>query len=429
MKDNAFMLALFSRFHKGLRRFGVRALKLTRLPGHPVIFVGGTHDEAPGPIDFDHQMVVPVFGGGDLAPDKLFNELIFFFGSVAAFCRCQFRHASHHHPARARRQPPVRTRTLLKSAKNISIALIFSGLAFAQSGFIQIYQAQSATSQQFNNINPKYNAWTVMYNYSGSGSFSIELDCAADATTAGGTPTPGTYLTCSNTVTGSNPATTPNYGYITFVGYTPWLKLNVTAISSGNMTAVAVGFNPADPESTSSGSGGCAGTASTPCIVAGPNSPGTPSTKSPVQIAGNDGTDVRSILTDSGGRVVVLPGQDSVPEPIIVGTSQTHFALSAATDVVIISGTSGKTTYLTRVSVAWDAAATATIRQGTTSSTPCDTSTATIDGPYGNGNITALVLDYGSDFSPLTTSSTGLDICLHLSASATGGGGASYNQH
>lgn len=300
-------------------------------------------------------------------------------------------HALNDRPARARPQG-LAVPGVLKSAKNIGLAFALACPLCAQTS-ISLYQVTSATtSSNFNNTNPKYNSWTVMYNYSGSGSFSIELDCAADATAAGGSPTPGTFAACTNTKTGSNPSTTPNYGYITFVGYTPWVRLNLTALSGGgNMTAVAIAFTAADPESGSGGGSGCTGTISTPCIVGG----------------------------NSNGANYTLE----------MGGASTAFTLSAGTDVKLVAGTSGKTTYLTRLTVQWDNAATATIRQGTTSSTPCDTSTTTIDGPYGNGNVTGLAIDYGSDFSPLTTTSTGLDICLHLSASVTGGGGASYNQH
>jgi hypothetical protein len=262
----------------------------------------------------------------------------------------------------------------VKLAGQVLFLAMLAMPCFAQ-GSLSLYQVMAPASEQFNNTNPRYNAWTVMYNYSGSGSFSIEFDCAQDATVAGGTPTPGSYAACTNTITGSNPSTTPNYGYVTFVGYTPWLKLNLTAISSGDMTAVAVGFTAADPESGGGGSSPCK---TSPCIIAG----------------------------SSSGAV----------------------SLSAATDVKLVAGTSGKKTYLTRLTISWDNAATATIRQGTTSSTPCDTSTATIDGPYGNTTVTGLALDYGSDFSALTTTATDLDICLHLSTSVTGGGGVSYTQ-
>ena len=191
-------------------------------------------------------------------------------------------HVPDHGPARARRQGPVLS-TFLRSAKNIGIGLLFATTcAFGQGGYIQIFQAQApATSAQFNNTNPKFNAWTVMYNYSGGGTFSVELDCAPDMTTAGGAPTPGSFAACTNVVTGNNPSTTPAYGYMTFVGYTPWLQLNVTAISSGNLTVVAVAFDPADPESGGGSGGGCTGTAATPCIVAGPNASGAAPTKNP----------------------------------------------------------------------------------------------------------------------------------------------------
>ena len=296
------------------------------------------------------------------------------------------KHAPDLRPARARRQGPVLT-SLLRSAKNISIGLVFAATLCAQQGFIQLYQVIIPASQQFNNINPKYNAWTLMYNYSGSGTFSIELDCAVDATTPGGTPTPGSFTACSNTVTGTNPSTTPNYGYITFVGYTPWVKLNLTAISSGNMTAVAVGFVAADPES--GGGNACPGSIATPCVIAGYNGSAT-------------------------------------KQLIQVGTTRGAVTIAAATDVVLVSGTSAKKTYLTKLVLSWDNSATVTYRQGTTSSTPCDTSTTALSG--GMANLVALFDDFASDFSYLTTTATALDICAHFSTSVTGGGYVLSNQ-
>lgn len=292
-------------------------------------------------------------------------------------------HAPHHDPARARRQGPVLS-TLLESAKNISLALIFSTLCLAQ-GSLQIYQATGPTSQVFNNSNPKYNAWTVMYSYSGSGSFSIELDCAPDATTAGGTPTAGTYTACTPT-TGSNPSTTPQYGYTTFVGYqtslgsAPWIKLNLTAISGGgNLTAFAMGFTAADPESGSGGGGsGCPGSLSSPCVIAGTN---------------------------------------GTAQKIIVGTIQAAVSLTTTTDVVLVAGTSGKTSYVPKFDMSWDNSADVTVRQG--NGTTCLSSTTALAGPY--KSLVALFEDYGA-VAPLHTTTAGLDLCLHFSTSVTGGG-------
>lgn len=375
------MLALFSSFGRWLRASGVRALKqecsavdLDACQKHAVVKRLGRNGQA-AMADLDQASV--------RQPAQL---------NPAAFVVSleKLHHPHDIHPARARRQGPVRT-MVLKSAK-LTAAFAFSALCYGQ-GSITLYQAIAPTSQSFNNTNPRYNAWTVMYSYSGSGSFSIELDCAPDATTPGGTPTPGSYAACTPT-TGSNPQTTPQYGYMTFVGYqtslgsAPWLKLNLTAISSGNLTAFAMGFQAADPESGTGGGGGCPGSLASPCVIAGTNG--------------------------------------MAKQTVQVGTTRTNVTLSTATDAVLVSGTSGKKTYLTKLQLSWDNSATVTYRQGTTVSTACDTSTAALSG--GQANLVALFDDFGSDFSYLTTSATGLDICIHYSTAVTGGGYVFSNQ-
>ena len=280
-------------------------------------------------------------------------------------------HSSHCVPARARRQPQTVPGPFLRSAKNISIALaLLSAPAFGQSsGFIQIYQATApGTSANFSNINPKYNAWTVMYNYSGSGSFSVELDCAPDATVAGGTPTPGSFAACTNTVTGSNPSSSPNYGYITFVGYTPWLQLHLTAISSGNMTAVAVGFLAADPEGASGGGG----TAKQNC---------DPSTSTLT-------VTTATIALSASGLTQIIPATAS------------HKVLVCSMGVSFASGVNFQ------------------LETGTGSN--CGTGTTALTGTL--QSITALSLD--STASILTPVSVA--VCVNLGASVVGGGWVTY---
>jgi hypothetical protein len=338
------------------------------------------------------------------------------------------------------------TRLWRQAAQVLLAFLAVSTLCFAQQGSLTLFQATAATSQIFNNTNPRYNAWTVMYSYSGSGTFSIELDCAPDATVAGGTPTPGSFTACTAT-TGSNPSTTHQYGYITFVGYqtslgsAPWIRLNLTAISSGNMTAFAAGFNPADPESGTGGGGGCVGTATTPCIVAGPNTPGTASTKNPVQIAGNDGTDVRAITTDSSGRTVVVggaavgspPAGAPVPEALLDHSgniiipnfcnTQSAINLSAVTGENQIIALSGSTVIrLCNIAVAMTAASTVSIDVGT--GTNCGTGTTTIWGPYPS-NTTG----FTEDWTGILTVPAGDAVCLNFGGTVTAGGGVSYAQY
>lgn len=324
--------------------------------------------------------------------------------------------------------------------------LLIAAPLYAQ-GSLTLYQATSPQSSTFNNTNPRYNAWTVMYSYSGSGSFSIELDCAPDATTAGGTPTPGAYTACTAT-TGTNPSTTPQYGYITFVGYqtslgsAPWVQLNLTAISSGNMTAYAMGFQAADPESGGGGSGGCAGTAGTPCIVAGPNAAGTASTKSPVQVAGNDGTDVQFIKTDTSGRtqsvggaavgaspsgspvpIAELDGSDKIITPTI-GTKSAAILVSAASGENQIIALSGTTVIrISHISVGMSTAATVSIDVGTGSN--CAGSTAMIWGPYPS-NTTGFSLDLEPSVLAVPA---GYAVCLNFGATVTAGGGVTYAQY
>jgi len=256
------------------------------------------------------------------------------------------------------------------------------GGSFSGTGSTPAYDNRSQTSA---NSGPPCTIWALTWQAQPAvTSLTINIEGAPDSAGA-----PGSFSSLANSTGFPNGKLT----YSASGAYSPWMRITVSMVgSSGQINATLNGWRE-DQASISGGGGGgsgCPGTTSTPCVIG----------------------------TDGNGSAQVVVG----------GASQAAITLSAATDVKLVAGTSGKTTRLTRLSLLWDNAVTATIRQGTTSSTPCDTSTATIDGPYGNGNITGLALDYGSDFSPLTTSSTGLDICLHLSASATGGGGVNYSQ-
>lgn len=379
------LLVLFSAFVRWLRGFRVRTLdnkicaRITRQQ------VQNASDHHVSILDFDRERSIshfnyrsPEFASCGPGPNQ-----------NSGLKGAESSHAPDHASARARRQPPNRTRTLLRSVKNISIGLVFTTLALAQ-GSLQIYQATAPISETFNNSNPKYNAWTVMYSYSGSGTFSIELDCAPDATVAGGTPTPGSYTACTAT-TGVNPSTTPQYGYITFVGYetalgsAPWVKLNLTAISSGNLTAFAMGFTAADPESGTGGGGGCPGTKTTPCVVANLNG------------AGN----------------VIIPNYC---------TDTAAINLSSVTGENQIIAASGSTVIrLCNIAVGMTGASTVSITAGT--GTNCGTSTTTLWGPYPS-NTTAFTQDLAGSILVLA----GDAVCLNFGSTVTAGGGVSYSQ-
>ena len=440
------MLVLFPAFVRWLRLFRVRSLHI-RPPGIKFLVARILRADHPIPAPYS------IGGPGESSVGTKKNAAVHYFAGyrvswqaentpvLSGFTSNNERHAPDLRPARARRQGPVRT-SLLKSAENIGIGLIFAATLAAQQGSIQLYQVIAPASQQFNNTNPRDNSWTVMYNYSGAGSFSIELDCAPDATVPGGTPTPGTFAACTNKVTGNNPSTTPNYGYITFVGYTPWLRLNLTAISSGNMTAVAVGFTAADPESGGS-SGGCVGTIATPCIVAGPNASGTASTKSPVQIAGNDGTDVRNISTDTSGRTesvgAAATGAAAAGNPLLTGgidgsgnavpivlcTLSAVVNVSAMGENQILALSSGKTIRVCNLDLSFPTPAAFTVQVDYGTGTACATGTGHLTGIYTFNSAVLGFFDDPGAFAPLVPPASNA-VCLNLSAAVTVQGTISY---
>ena len=192
-------------------------------------------------------------------------------------------------------------------------------------------------------------------------------------------------------------------------------------------------------QTSSSGGSGC----TAPCVVIGNAASGAAPSGAPVLVAGQDGTDVRTLLTDSSGRQAVI-GQAAVGaaagNPFTQGTrddsnntlaihscpDQAAFNISAGTDVTIISGVMAKTVFICHVDFASGGSANLTIRQGTMSSTPCDTTTTALTGVY--QNVVTFAQDY-QPWGPLHTTTTALDVCLHFSASVTIGGWVSYAQY
>ena len=190
---------------------------------------------------------------------------------------------------------------------------------------------------------------------------------------------------------------------------------------------------------SSGGGGGC----TAPCVVIGNDAAGAAPTKAPVLTAGYDGTNVQIIKTDTSGRPIVV-GQAAVGgaagSPFTEGSrddsqntlaihscpDQAAFNISSGTDVTIISGVMAKTVYICHVDLASSAAANMTIRQGTMTTTPCDTTTTALSGAY--QNVVSFADDY-SPWGPLHTTTTALDVCIHFSASVTIGGYVSYAQY
>jgi hypothetical protein len=104
--------------------------------------------------------------------------------------------------------------------------------------------------------------------------------------------------------------------------------------------------------------------------------------------------------------------------------NQADITGSAVSAIKMIAGSMGKLIYVGHLSVSLAAGTTVSIIEGTTSSTPCDTTPTTLAGPY--QNTVALALDFTRD-DPLTAAS-GDDLCLSFGGSSTGGGFVKYSQ-
>lgn len=210
---------------------------------------------------------------------------------------------------------------------------------------------------------------------------------------------------------------------------------------SGTVSGVLYGFKAGPSSGGATPGTPCPGTVGTPCVVDGVTASGSPPSTPPVLVAGQDGTNVETIKTDTAGDVLVA-GPAAVgaaaKSPITTGVQddsgnvlalyafpdQASFSVSAGADVVAITGTAAKNTFVGHIAMSWDSAQTVTIRQGTGST--CGSNTATLYGPF--ANLLAFTLDFDSA-SALHTTVAARDICVHFGGAVTGGGGAVYGTH
>lgn len=173
----------------------------------------------------------------------------------------------------------------------------------------------TSTTVVFDNRTAGCTDWAVTYNSSGYSAVSFLFQSAPN--NAGSPGTWGAYG--GTTVTGSNPMTATTQTSSTFSGYQPWLRASVTLTGSGIVQGAVYGWRYR-PTGSGGGGGGCPD----PCPVVGVDAPGAASTADPVQVAGNDGTNVRAIKTDTGGNTAVVgstaDGGSTVGlQPVVIG--------------------------------------------------------------------------------------------------------------
>jgi hypothetical protein len=178
--------------------------------------------------------------------------------------------------------------------------------------------APTLPTAYLDNRNTQCQTWTVAYEAAaGLSGYTVVFQSAT------GTDTPSSFTTYTGTMVASSASFgTAQYGIATFTSLsstggdsvnTPWLRLLVSgATGTGNMRVVFYGYRTGPTGGTGGGGGGGGGSGCTsPCPVVGTAAAGAPPSGDPVQIGGSDGTDIRTIATDSSGHPIAVGGAAS----------------------------------------------------------------------------------------------------------------------
>jgi hypothetical protein len=122
----------------------------------------------------------------------------------------------------------------------------------------------------------------------------------------------------------------------------PFVRLNLTFYAgTGNVKGKLIGWKNRPVSVSIVSGGGCVGTAGTPCVVDGPTAAGSAPTKPPVMVAGQDGTNVQTLKTDTLGDLqtqaigngAVLSGQQAVTGSAVA--LATHTARAACVKALV----------------------------------------------------------------------------------------------
>ena len=293
------------------------------------------------------------------------------------------------------------------------LPLLLAPFCFAQIGQTTIvppctlnftFNATNLTSANLPNSTSACDKWTLSVYNAGFGSFTVTLQSALAATPS----TPGTFGTYTGTTaTGSNPLTTT--GLATFTNgtvATPWLRVVFTGTGTGTVYGVLQGSQTVGSGTGGGGGGGC----TSPCPVVGTAAAGSAPSGNPVQVAGSDGTNIRTLTTDNTGQLKVVSSTTA--------TSDVSISVSASglTQILAASGSTVITVY--HISLGFASGVNFQLESGTGSN--CGTGTATVTGVY--QAVQGIALDV-----PFTLPA-GAALCINLGSAVTGGGLLIYTQ-
>jgi hypothetical protein len=208
--------------------------------------------------------------------------------------------------------------------------LVFFFMTGASSGVqaaLTPVNGTAGVSGVIDNRSAACDGWTLTYTNFGFSAVSLLLQSAPNGSSALPTATgvPGTWAAFAGTIlTGSvNPSVSITQSEAKATGYFPFLRVNLTSKTGTGIIIGELHGWKSDSNLVSASTGTpCAGTAADPCEVDGPTASGSPPTTPPVLIAGQDTTNVRTVLVDTTGRVVIngqtANGGPSAGDPVIV---------------------------------------------------------------------------------------------------------------
>lgn len=330
--------------------------------------------------------------------------------------------------------------------KRLFLLFVFAVAALAQNPDCQInfgpWVDVNVSPSSANNIT-QCTYWVMTYQVTGFTVISLQFE-SATGTNAGG---PGAFGAYSGTVSsGVNPSVSVVCATVTnctatFTGQVGWYRVNFPShTGSGTVQGVLKGYKVGY---TLGGApvpgGGCVGTVATPCIVAGVAADGAAAAGSPVLVAGQDGTNAQTLLTDTTGRQVVVgaaaSGAALTGSPVRVGLSDgvnTRNALYCPNQAIISTAASGSTqivaasgstvVYVCQVSLSNTAAVDIKFVSGTGAN--CVTGPVDLTGTY--RQVLAAVLPFEAN-APLTTAAAKA-LCINLGAAIDVQGLLTYAQ-
>ncbi len=253
--------------------------------------------------------------------------------------------------------------------------------------------------------------WVLNYVATGFSALSIQVESAPGANTA------GTFVAFAGSIdSGSNPSTSITQISATMHGYYPWMRINLTSITgTGQVRAQLYGYksNPSP-----AGSAIIVGDVT----VIGPDAPGVPSTQNPVQIAGNDGTDVRAIKTDATGNLLAA-GVTQAGVGVYACDNQAAFSVVASGNTQIIAASGTTRIYICHLSFTTDTVQNIQIKRGTGAG--CSGGNNAVTGLYYN------VTSFSETYTPWAQLKGNASdaICLNQSATGNAGGVVVWAQY